>query len=174
GTAAAELIALAAAVPASIAIFDFYLWRLLGGKLLILHVEESIWVRHLTLPWNTLFFALRDLFAAPFGSMGEAHMLFDLAPVLVFGAITLVLLRRMPVTYSLYMISLIGVSLLSPVTVGNEPLLAVGRYMMAAIPSFFVLGLWARRSWLNTLLVSAGFGVQAILLMQFFARSWII
>lgn len=172
--AVAELIALAAAVPASLAIFDFYLWRLFGGKLLILHVEESNWSRHLTLPWNTLLFAVRDFFAAPFGSMGEAHMLFDLVPVLVFGAITVVLLRRMPMAYTLYMVGLVGLALTSPVTVGNEPLLAAGRYMMAAIPIFSVLGLWARRSWLNTLLVSAGFGVQAILLMQFFAHSWII
>ncbi|HEX6798545.1 MAG TPA: hypothetical protein VF116_12620 [Ktedonobacterales bacterium] len=172
--AIAELLALAAAVPASIGIFAFYLWRLFGDPLMIPHIEGQIWTHRRTLPWNTLIMAVRDFFAAPFGSMGEAHMLFDLMPVLAFGAITLALLRRMPVAYTLYMIGLIGLSLASPIIVGNEPLLSVGRYMMAAIPMFLVLGTWTRRSWLDTLLVTAGFGVQAILLMQFFAHSWIV
>lgn len=66
-------------------------------------------------------------------------------PDLAFGAITL-LLRRMLVAYTLYMSGLIGLSQVPSIIVGNEPLLSVGRYIMAAIPMFLVLGIWARRS----------------------------
>jgi hypothetical protein len=173
--AIAELIALAVAVPVSIGIFVLYLWGLFGDLLIIPHMEARVWGHRDTWPWISLKLAVHDLRVTPFGSMAEAHMLFDLVPVLIFGTLTVLLLRRMPVAFSLYMIGLLGLSLVSPITsINNEPFLSFGRYLLAAIPMFLVLGIWARRPWLDTLLVATGFGVQAILLMQFFAHRWII
>jgi hypothetical protein len=172
--AIAELIALTAAVPASIGIFVLYLWKLFGDPFIIPTMETRAWIHQFTWPWISLKLALHYLRVTPFGSIAEAHLLFDLVPVLVFGTLTVLLLRRMPVAFSLYMVGLLGLSLVSPVTYGVEPFPSFGRYLLAAIPMFLVLGIWARRPWLDTLLIATGFGVQAILLMQFFAHRWIV
>ncbi|MFI5273571.1 MAG: hypothetical protein ACHQ4H_11115 [Ktedonobacterales bacterium] len=172
--AVARLLALAAAVPLSLGLIVLFFWRIFGDPKLILHVEEQVWHHHRMMPWSSLAEALGNFFASPFGSLQQAHISFDLVPVLLFGVLTVALLRRMPVAFSLYMLGLLALTVMSPITVAQDLYISAGRYLLAAAPIFLVLARWSRRPWLDTLLLATGFVVQAALLGQFLMGHWVV
>jgi hypothetical protein len=54
-------------------------------------------------------------------------------------------------------------------------LMSAGRFLLVAAPAFLLLGRWsARRPWLDLLLVSGGFLLQAVLLTFFLSGGWLL
>ncbi len=163
----AELLAILAAVPAGIGVF-------VGDWKVTFHAERLIWGHQTMMPWTSLWMALRNFFAATPGSVAQAHIAFDLGLVVMCGALTLLALRHLPVAFSLYMIGLLALCMMSPIAIAQDVYISAGRYLLAAGPLFLLLGQWSRRPWLDTLLVSAGFLVQGALAVQFLSGYWII
>jgi hypothetical protein len=170
----AELLATLAAVPAGIGVFVVYLWHAFGDWKVTFHAERLVWGHQTMMPWTSLWMALRNFFAATPGSVAQAHIAFDLGLVVMCGALTLIALRHLPVAFSLYMIGLLALCMMSPIAIAQDVYISAGRYLLAATPLFLLLGQWSRRPWLDTLLVSAGFLVQGALAVQFLSGYWII
>jgi hypothetical protein len=56
-----------------------------------------------------------------------------------------------------------------------DPFNGEGRYVMAAVPLFLLLGRWmVRRPWLEMLVVGGGFMLQALFLGFFLRGGWVV
>ncbi|SRR5258706_5308140 len=84
-------------------------------------------------------------------SASQARIAFDLGLIVMYGAITLLALRHLPVAFSLHMIGLLALCVMSPIALAQDVYISAGRYLLAAAPLFLLLGQWSRRPWLDTL-----------------------
>ncbi len=165
------------AVPAALGLFMGFLWYQFGHPLLWYNVQRIYWRRHSMPIWNSLGGAIHQFFSMPAWSYWQARQLVDLAPVLLFALLTVLNIRRMPFSFSLYTLGLLYLALSSPVPVNPDPdyLMSAGRFLLVAAPIFLLLGRWsARRPWLDLLLVSGGFMLQAVLLTFFLSGGWLL
>jgi hypothetical protein len=155
-----------------------------GDPLLFLHAESQFWhhsgildlIYHNTPPARQSA-PVSTPPASPGAIWGynQARSLIDLAPVIIFAALTIIGARRLPVAYTLYMIGLLTLIVISPRPHRLGLFVSAGRYLIAAVPIFILLGSWARRhSWFDMLMVSCGFLLQAVLAAYFLAGGWIV
>lgn len=166
----------AGAVPIGFAFYGaFLLWRF-GHPKIFLFEERIYWHHTFMNPVQSLVAIVGQIVSTPMWTHWQAHQLLDFVPVAAFAVLTVVLARRMPLAYTLYMVVVLLLSICSPITEGRPDLLtSAGRYMLAALPIFLQLGRWAHRyAWLDMLLVSTGFMVQAVLTVAFLRGDWII
>jgi hypothetical protein len=99
--------------------------------------------------------------------------LVDLSAVVGFAAVTLAAIRRLPFAFTLYALGLLLLSVLTPRTDVPNALASSSRFMLEAFPVFIALGLWtARRRWLETLLVAAGFLAQGVFCFAFLSGRY--
>ncbi len=113
-------------------------------------------------------------FLAPADSFLQARALADLALVAIFAVLTLAIIRRAPITLTLYLLGLLLLCVTTGVLTGSDPSLAAARYLLAAAPIFLLLGHWMeRRPWLDLLVVFGGFAFQAIFAMIFLWGGWL-
>ncbi|MBF6590525.1 MAG: hypothetical protein IVW57_08325 [Ktedonobacterales bacterium] len=165
------------AAPAAIALYMAFLGLRFGHPLLWLHVQRIFWRRDAMPIISSVGGAIGQVFDMPPWTYWQARELVDLAPVLIFGLLTLLSVRRMPFAFTLYMVGLLYLAISTPVLDSPDPdmLISAGRFLVVAAPIFVLLGRWTeRRPWLDLLLVSGGFLVQAILAAFFFAYGWLI
>ncbi|MGZ3672694.1 MAG: mannosyltransferase family protein [Ktedonobacterales bacterium] len=163
-----EGIMVVGAVPAAIALYVFYCWVHFGDPFASLHAEHVAW-GHQNMPfWRTLFLGVANVFKAPAFSDKQAELLVNVAPLLIVIVLTLIAIRRMPFAFTLYTCGIIYLPLASPRPGISDILTSVGRYLIVAAPVFLLLGSWCkRRPWLDMLLTSGGFLIQAILALVF-------
>jgi hypothetical protein len=104
------------------------------------HVEGSAFGRSLAWPWQTIALQAQEIVSADWGL--RAHMLLDLLPVLVCLIVLVCYVRTRPVLYSLVTGFALILCLISPVVsaYGQYALISAGRYTLAAVPVFLVLG----------------------------------
>jgi Mannosyltransferase (PIG-V) len=169
-----------AAVPLGVGLYMLFLGVRFGDTLLYVHAQQRYW-NHVgpgapasTAPAGTAQPSAEPLaFLTP--SYEQARALVDLAPLVIFLILTIILVRRLPVMYTLYMVGLFALILASlrPDRLGF--FVAAGRYLCAALPIFFWLGRWSEtRPWLYLLLTSAGFLLQATLATVFLTGGWLV
>ncbi len=171
----AQLAALLAAAPTGILTYMAYLGVRFGHPKIFLYAEQRYWDHQAMLPWQSLRMAAHAFRTAAPGSYDQLRMLVDYAPLALFALLTLVAMRRQPVSFTLYMLGLLYVCIASPITSLQDVYASVGRYLLAAMPIFVLLARWsARRPWLEMLLLSTGFMTQALLLAAYLAGRWII
>jgi hypothetical protein len=147
-----------------------------GAPLAVVH-QEAYW-HHVTVPpWQTLGDGFVILAGKAPWSWDQARFLVDFVPVLAVLLLALLAIRRMPVAFTLYTLGLVILVLSNPVSY-HPPALqydSFGRYMIPAIPIVLLLGgLADRHPWLQTLLVSGGFMLQAVLAAFFLTGGWLI
>ena len=104
-----------------------------------------------------------------------ARSLVDLAPVALFALVLLAGVRRLPASFTVYMACLLLLVVSSPRPERLGYFVSAGRYFTAAVPAFLLLGRWVvRRPWLDLLLVSGGFLLQAVFAAFFLAGGWMV
>jgi hypothetical protein len=169
------------AVPLAVALYMFFLGVRFGDPLLYVHAQQRYW-NHVGsgapitpgVSGGTAQPPAEPLsFLAP--SYEQARALVDLAPLAIFLILAIILARRQPVMYTLYLAGLLALILVSwrPDRLGN--FVAAGRYLCAALPIFFWLGRWSEtRPWLFLLLTSVGFLLQATLATVFLTGGWLV
>ena len=166
----AQGIMVVGAVPAALVLYALYCWVHLGHPLAIINAQHTYW-GHKNMPFGQgLFLGISDFLATPALSDLQAQQLVNLAPPIVFILLALVGMRRTPLAFTLYTFGIIYLSLASPIgTPGaHNTLNSVGRYLVVAAPIFLLLGSWIkRRPWLDMLLTSGGFLIQAMLALVF-------
>jgi hypothetical protein len=171
----AEALLVVGAVPAGLGAYMLYLWRGFGDPLLFLHAQQHFWRHGGTIGGAAPSAAAAQdvpLFAFTYD---QARSLVELGAVAIFLLLTVAAARRMPALYTLYMAGLLLLIVASPRPDRLGIFVSAGRYFVAAIPIFLLLGRWAaRRPWLDMLLVGGGFMLQAIFADFFLAGGWMV
>lgn len=164
-----------------------FLWHQFGDPLLFVHAEQQFWHHQgiVTLQASAATTAPAAA-SAPIhashstaGGMGwsydVARSLVDLAPVALFTLLLLAGVKRLPASFTLYMVCLLLLVVSSPRPERLGFFVSAGRYFTAAVPAFLLLGRWVvRRPWLDLLLISGGFLLQAVFAAYFLAGGWMV
>jgi hypothetical protein len=165
-----------------IGLYMLFLFGKFGDPFLFLHAESQFWhhsgildlIYHNTAPARTPVPTTPSPPGAIWG-YNQARSLVDLAPVIIFAALTMIGARRLPPAYTLYMVGLLILIVISPRPHRLGLFVSAGRYLIAAVPIFILLGSWARRyPWFDMLMISCGFLLQAVLAAYFLAGGWIV
>lgn len=171
---AAEAAAVLGAMPLALAGFVAYTWARFGSPLVFLRVSSTDWHRQLSPPWLTAARLLHRLIGAPFLSPQEADLVLELVPVVLVLVVVLVVIRRLPLAFTLYVFGLVALAVAAPVPGRYELIVSAGRHMALAVPVFIVVAGWLRnRPALTAALVACGFLVQAALLGAFLRGGWV-
>lgn len=175
------LLGIVAAVPAAFGIFALVCEYIFGDPLLFVKAQAH-WNR-IQLPlWTALErgFAWQGAIVflhEGFWSYENARNLVDLAPALIIGIITLCSVRRMPLSFTLYMLGLLYITIDLPVQIGRNTVEfdSAGRFLVLSVPIFILFGRWSARSaWVEMLLVGGGFLLQAVFAAYFLSGGWLI
>lgn len=161
------------AVPAGYAVFMAFLGARFGSPLVGARAHELFNNQHLTPFWQTVIAMVSGIDRV--SPEWQAMRAVDLGAAIAVLVISITWIARAPVAFSLYSIGLVVLHLSLPNLgfFGGDILASDARYMTAAVPVFVLLG--ARldtRAW-ATLLVSAGFLLQAALLVRYFAGGYV-
>lgn len=161
----------AALIPAGLAAYAIYLYRLFGDPLAFARARNRS-----GLGLNS---TLRDSFAsaralASRGKLDSAalgHLVRNVSPVLIVGAACLALAvvaaRRLPVSYGSYVGSLLLLAVVVWATSTTVAQQSGGRYIAAVFPVFVLLALWGRRPRVHDVLIVSEVGLLTLLTLQF-------
>jgi hypothetical protein len=164
-------IAIGAVVPSVMGVYMLYTWVRFGHPLLIFKVHKLYWNRTFVPIWDTAATMVYNALTLPFGDLHQAMIIVDGSLSLAFIVLTLLYLRRIPVAYSLYMIGLLGMTLMSPTTTSLILIDAAGRFLLVGFPVFLLLArLTEERPWLETLVMAGGYLFQALFALAFLSH----
>jgi hypothetical protein len=160
------------AVPLALLCVVVYDWRVLGDPLLYVHVQATDW-HHVQWPlWQTLSAMAGNLWHPPHSNLFRLLVVLDIGALVGALILLVVGLRRMPVTFSLYVVAMYVLLLSAPNPTRPEIVPALARYTLVAFPFFLLLGRWGDRHprlWLA--LIVAGVAVQVVL-ATLFLQGW--
>ncbi|MGH2442710.1 MAG: mannosyltransferase family protein [Chloroflexota bacterium] len=169
------VIGVALAVPAALILWALFLRDAYGDPFAYLTVQKKDWGHYSVPPWEWFQSAFTTLHTLPGWSFLQARVLFDLVPVVIFAILTIVAARRIPVSFSLYMLGTIAICVTSLVPLNFDPFTGQGRYMLMAAPVFILLGSWMRRyPWLDVTVVGLGFLLQGLFTAFFLRGGWLV
>jgi hypothetical protein len=162
------------AVPAGLGAYMAFLWIRFGDPLLFIHAQERYWGRQPMSLVDVGSLLVRNLWHTPAWTAAQALELSALLPVLGFLIVTVALIRRVPVSYTILMVGLLFLAVNAPILASTEKIESAGRELAVAVPAFVALGgaLMRRPAW-QTLLVATGFLLEAVFAQVFLARGWI-
>ncbi len=164
------------AAPAGIATYMAYLWLTKGSPTLFAVAERQYWTRELSTPWWTLGTAFRRLLDQAPWSYWQLLMATDLGLLLLMAVLTLLLARRLPFSFSLYMVGLLVLCVLLPPHGAEWPdvLAGTARYLALAFPVFLgVAQAIDRRPAAITLVLGTGLMVGAALTTFYLSFGWL-
>lgn len=115
-----------------------------GDPLAFAHVESSRFGRSFSWPWQTLWLQTQEFLSMP---STRAHMLLDVIPVLLCVVALVLMARRWPLAWTLYVACALLLILVTPVTngAGQYALVSAGRYTYAAVPVLLACATWLER-----------------------------
>jgi hypothetical protein len=146
-----------ALIPAAVALFGLWL-ALAGGDGLAPFRSQQIWGRHFAGPYVAIWDGLRAAFegARQLLSFQHAHRYFPAAPgsptvaaghnlellgfLLAAVPLIVLVLRRLPGAYGLYVIAALALPLSYPVS--GQPLMSLPRFLLVLFPLQMALGAW--------------------------------
>ncbi|HZD09822.1 MAG TPA: mannosyltransferase family protein [Candidatus Binatia bacterium] len=149
----------------------FLAWRAAAGLPPIAQVYEQYWFQQTGLPGADLGLGLRSLATGNGPRAGEISLAFDIASTAFLVATTILVFRRLPVSYGLYSAFLLFFMLLPTSEV--KPLYSFSRYALMFFPSFMLLGQAGRNPWLHRLILYASLILALFLSGQFFLWGWV-
>lgn len=178
-----KLVLAVGAVPAAVGVFAAYLWYQMGDPLIFEKVQGDVWHRQSVPLWTSLADLGRQIIhpmivlngmTLKAGSYWRGLQVIDIGLLLAFLIITIVMIRRMPFAYTLYMFGLAYLTLSVPNPARPEVIQSTARFLVAAFPVFLILSRWTKgRPWLNTLLVDASYAILGIFTIIFLGGGWI-
>jgi hypothetical protein len=146
-----------------------------GDPLAFAHVEGGYFGRSLVWPWQTIALQAQEFSSSPGLRL---HMLLDVIPVLVCVVVLVLMARRWPLAWTLYVAFALLLMLITPVTsaTGQYALISAGRYTYAAVPVLLALGQWLERlpRAAATGALVASFGLQIGLTVFVLHGGWIV
>ncbi len=164
---------LAAGAPFGTGLYALYCWQRTGDPLIFIHANGHA----IATIVDGVTLAARQATALPITSYPFARMAVDLVPLVGCSVFAMLTFRRIPVMWTLYLVGICGLCLTTPYVDAIFPdvYVSAGRYVLAAIPMFIVLGRWAERHpWVETLVIQGGWALQAIFLVFLFNGGWLV
>lgn len=164
----------AAAVPLAIGLFALHLGLVLGNPLLFVDIQSN-WAHQFMPFWDLPALAYNSIVAQPAWSFNQAHVITDFVPIVVFLVLILLGIKRLPATLTILALCALLLTIASPLVTYFDPFASAGRYLLAAFPAFLLLGKWATKyAWLNGLVLSGGWMVQAVFALFFLMGGWMV
>jgi len=144
----------------------FLLYQNSLGTFLLDAYQNQLYAQFV-LPWDNIIATVRKILS-PYGNYINV---LNLITTFLFLAMTIISLRALPLTYSLYM-ALTMLALLLRRTAG-QPLVSMSRYVLTLFPAFMIWGRWGENPWVNRLIVYLSFGLLIFLCGQFACWGWV-
>ena len=141
-------LALAATVSGGLLAYAGYLWARFGNPLAFSASQRS-WHRTWAWPWQTFGAALsRPFLHLSHPSADELHAALDTTWGVVFLALTLYAVRRLPPIYVAFLCLFWAMVLATPALLDGvpDPLISLPRFLLTAFPLLIVLGATPRRA----------------------------
>jgi hypothetical protein len=159
------------AVPLGMAAFFVYLYIRFQSLVVLFGNLSAHWGRVVQPFWRTFLEAgHRILFVR-----GTGVLALELALIAAFALLVVVSIRRIPLSYTLWVAGLLAMSAIAPTPSAVDLLWGTSRYLAGALPIYLILASWTReRSWLGSLLVAGGFMLQGTLTIALFQNRPII
>ncbi len=165
-----------ALIPAGLALYAGYCWLRFDDPLAFSHAQ-SHWDRFLSAPWVGLWRQVVGLWQAEPASFFQVHDLLDLGATLLVIFLLWRGWRRLPLSYSLYALALLGTMLLFPgggSTGYLDPLASNQRFALEVFPAFLTLGLLVRHPSTHQALLVIFSGLLAVLSLVFLTGRWLV
>ncbi len=128
-------------IPIGTLVYSLYCLLTVRNPLAFVTVQDD-YGRHLAWPWQGLWQGVTALlFAQPFGSANQAHLLLDVSATLGFLLLAVLGWKKLPVSYSLWTGILLLYILLDPALDKPDILLSNQRFVLEMFPGFITLAL---------------------------------
>ena len=128
-------------IPMGTLLYSIYCWLIVRNPLAFVTVQDD-YGRHLAWPWQGLWQGVTALlFAQPFGSANQAHLLLDGSATFGFLLLAVLGCRKLPISYSLWTGILFLYILLDPAMDKPDILLSNQRFVLEMFPAFITLAL---------------------------------
>ncbi len=126
-------------IPVGLLVYSYYCLRTTGNALMFATVQVH-WNRHTEWPWQGIAASFYQLWVQPIGSFYQVHILIDLCATLSFLVLTIIGWRRLPLSFTLWNVSLLLLMLLNASPVG-DPLASNQRLVLELFPGFILLAM---------------------------------
>lgn len=157
-----------AAIPAFIVGLAVFAGLRFGHPMLIVNVRRDYWGLVSAPVYRTIPREIVHMFRAPFGSDPQIIMAMDVAALTAAAGGVIALARRIPIAYTLYMLSLLYLCVAQPAAVALQVLQGPGRYLLASTPLFIALGgVMERHPRLRVILIALGVALQSYIAVRF-------
>jgi hypothetical protein len=133
----------------------------------VLPFVESEWHARLVPPWETYWYAIRNLFSGDFTFVDVLNW----AVVTLFVILLISGWRKIPLEYNLYATGSLLIMLIR--IVETQPLISMSRYSLTLFPAFFVLGLAGENLWIRRSIAYPFILLNMYLSAQFFSWGWV-
>lgn len=162
-------------IPLGTLLYCLYCWQLAGNPIAFITIQ-SHWARHTDWPWMGIVQAIYELvWIQPFASNNQVHILLDLSATCGFIALAILSRHRLRSSYTLWMVLLLVLMLLSPSVGQSDSLISNQRFVLEIFPAFMTLAiLGIRHPRLHQVLIWAFPGLLAILSLIFVMGKWMV
>ncbi len=163
-------------VPTGLLAFMLYLNAAVGDAFAFTH-SQTAWQKTFTPRiWSGFLESLRQIATLPQASFLQAHNVINVAVGGSFLVCTVLAARRLPASYTLYLVAFWLVTLTSPAIAGGYQvsLISLSRYVLALFPIFMYLGTLGRKQRFHDAYLVLGVGTLSLFTVQFLIGGWII
>lgn len=164
-----------ALIPVGTLFYCVYCWITVKNPLAFITAQDA-YGRHLEWPWQGLWQGITTLlFAQPFGSANQAHLLLDSSATLGFLLLAMLGWRKLPFSYSLWVAVLFLYILLDPAMDKPDILLSNQRFVLEMFPAFITLAfLGIKHPRLHQALIIIFPTLLATLSILFVMNRWLV
>jgi hypothetical protein len=149
----------------------FLLWRWWAGLPSLSQVYAQYWLQTTGLPGADLLRAVNTLLFGGPARPGDFNLWFDIFCAFLLIAGTLLIFRRLPLTYGLYS-ALLLLFIMLPAS-ELKPLYSFSRYLLAFFPVFMLLAQAGQDSWRHRLILYPSLILYLWFSGQFFLWGWV-
>ncbi len=149
-------------VPGGIFAFMAYLYFGYDRPLAFAETQASGWGHELTPIWSSFTHDISFLV-----NQSELWVIYELAATLLLGVLTVLAVKKLPGSYTLYML----LSLLFPLASGTTK--SMSRYLLAVFPAFILLALLSGKRWVLVSMSAVSILLLAVSTAAFVTGRWV-
>jgi len=151
-----------ALVPGGLLLYIAYLYYAFGRPLAFAETQAIGWGHELTPIWGSITGDISFLM-----NQSEPWVIYELAATALLAVLTLIAVRKLPGSYTIYMI----MSLFLPLMGGTTK--SVSRYLLVVFPMFILLGMFTKRRPVFIILSAVSILLLAVATMAFVTGRWV-
>ncbi|MGH7912479.1 MAG: hypothetical protein ACREOV_12225 [Candidatus Dormibacteraceae bacterium] len=162
-----------AAAPVGLGAYLAYLWTRFGDPLVFVRSEAIVWGRRSAAPWQTAE-AVLHVFRHPSTEVWRYLTAFDLLALGGFALVVVLCARKLPVSFTLYGVALVLLSIVESAPGGPDPITSSARYLLVGVPAFIGAGVLLRnRPYLLATVVIVGLLLQGVLVTVWLTGTYV-